>query len=281
MTFGYMLMLVKPGRVFTSLTMRLAVLAQKKVDAGQALAAERAEGLDRQLANLVADFGGKVGRDLDRGALIVEIFGLVGVEAVAVAGHDLARRRGGERTVLVLENAALDLAAANIFLDQDLAVMPKRLGDRLSELLRRPRLADADRRAKARRLDEHRTAELGDDRLKGRLVSPRKTQEARDRQAAVAHETFGDILVHRRGRAEDAGTDIRHARNFRDALDRSILAEGAMQNREDDVDRARQVGRRRIRLRKDGEPPGAARNKDDARSALGNGDRKRAAFKRA
>ena len=61
--------------------------------------------------------------------------------------------------------------AAHIFLDQDLAVMPERLGDRLREFLRRPRLADADRRAETRRLDEHRTAELGVDRLKGRRVA--------------------------------------------------------------------------------------------------------------
>src|ERR1700722_3174169 len=140
-----------------------AVLAQKKVDAGQALAAERAEGLDREFADLVADVGGEVSGDLDRRALLVEIFGLIGVEAVTVAGHDLARRRGGERTVLTFENAALDLAAADIFLDQDLAVVPERLGDRFSELLSRPRLADADRRALARWLDEHRAAKFGDD----------------------------------------------------------------------------------------------------------------------
>src|ERR1700722_11695072 len=77
-----------------------------------------------------------------------------------------------------------------------------------------------------------------------------------------------------------AGTDIGHARNSRDALDCSLLAEGAMQNREDDVDGPRQVVRP-TRLRKDGEPPDAARNKGDARSALGNSDRKRAALERA
>ncbi len=54
-----------------------------------------------------------------------------------------------------------------------------------------------------------------------------------------------------------------------------------MQNREHNVDRTRQVGRGRIRLRKDGEAPGGAWNKDDARSTLGNGARKHAAFEGA
>src|ERR1700677_4044509 len=142
-----------------------AVFAQKKVDAGQALAAECAEGLDRQLANLVAGVRGEISRDLDRRALLVEIFGLIGVEAVAVAGHDLARLRSGERTVLTLEQATIYLAAANILLDQNFAVMLERLDDRVGELLSRPRLADADRRAEARRLEEHRAAKFGDDRL--------------------------------------------------------------------------------------------------------------------
>src|ERR1700733_8157637 len=205
-----------------------AVFAQKKVDAGQALAAERAEGLDRQLANLVADAGGEISRDLDRRALLVEILGLIGVEAVAVAGHDLTRRRGGERTVLASENAAFDLAAANIFLDEDFAIMPETLGDRFGELLSRPCLADADRRAQSRRLDEHRAAKFGGDRIERWRVPLGEAKKARNRQAAVAHQTFGHILVHRNGRAEDAGTDIRHAGNFRCALDRSILAERAV-----------------------------------------------------
>ena len=116
--------------------------------------------------------------------------------------------------------------------------MPERLGDRLSELLLRSRLADADRRAEARGLDEHRPAELGDDRRKRRRVAAAEAEEARNRQAAVSHQTLGDILVHRSRRAEDAGTDIRHACNLGSALDRSILAEGAVQDREHDVDRA-------------------------------------------
>src|SRR5271154_5826220 len=43
----------------------LAVLAQEEIDARQALAAECAEGFDRQLAHLVADVALEVGRGLD------------------------------------------------------------------------------------------------------------------------------------------------------------------------------------------------------------------------
>ena len=116
--------------------------------------------------------------------------------------------------------------------------MPERLGDRLGELLPRPRLADPDRRAETRRLDEHRTAQLGDDSVEGRRVAFDEGEKARDRQSAVAHEPLGDILVHRRRRAQHARADISDAGDFGCALNRAVLAEGPMQDREDDIDHA-------------------------------------------
>ena len=51
MTSGYMLMLVNPAAVLTSLTTSF-VLAQEEVDPRHALAAERTEGCDRNLRTL-------------------------------------------------------------------------------------------------------------------------------------------------------------------------------------------------------------------------------------
>ena len=158
--------------------------------------------------------------------------------------------------------------------------MPERFRDRLREFLRRPRLADADRRAETRRLDEHRTAQLGDDSLKSRRVAIDEGEKARDRQSAVAHEPLGDILVHRRRRAKDARADVRNAGDFGCALDRPVLAERPMQDREDDIDHTRQIGRRPFRLGEDREPPATPRHERHARSALWNGGREPARFKR-
>ncbi len=256
----------------------LAVVAEEEVDPRQALAAERAEGFDRELAHLVAHLARKVGRDFHRRPLLVEVFGLVSVKAVAVARHDFAGRRGDERPVLTLEHPAFDLAAAHIFLDQDLAVVAERLGYGSRELVRRSGLADADRRAEPRGLDEHRAAELGGDPLKGRPISEGEAEGAGDRQAGVAHEALGDVLVHRRGRAEHARADIRDAGDLGQALDRPILAEGPMQDREHHIDRTGEVGRRAVGLGQDREPPRAAGDESDAGPAVRNGGRELAAL---
>ena len=110
-----MLMLVKPGSVLISLMVQLAVGAQEEIYAGEPLATERAERLDRKLAHFVADRLRQVRGHPDLGAVLVEILGLIGVEAVPIARRDLAGQRSKERTALVLENAALDLATAAMY----------------------------------------------------------------------------------------------------------------------------------------------------------------------
>jgi hypothetical protein len=63
---------VGEARQRSDLDDQLAVLAQKEVDAGQALAAQRPERLDRELAHLVAEVAREIGRDLHRGPGSVE-----------------------------------------------------------------------------------------------------------------------------------------------------------------------------------------------------------------
>ena len=46
-----------------------------------------------------------------------------------------------------------------------------------------------------------------------------------------------ELLVHRGGTREDAGTDVGHTGHFEQTLDRAVLAEAAVQDGEDDVHR--------------------------------------------
>src|SRR4029077_20402581 len=128
--------------------------------------------------------------------LLVEIFGLIAIEGVTVRRHDLAGKRNQKRAVFLLEHPAFDLAAAPIFLDEDLAVMSEGLGDRGREFLFRPCLADADRGAEARRFHEDGAAELRNYRVEGRRLAEREALEPRDRKAALAHQALRRILIH-------------------------------------------------------------------------------------
>ena len=64
---------------------------------------------------------------------------------------------------------------------------------------------------------------------------------SRHRDAVVAEHRLEDVLVHAERRAEHAGADVRDAGELEQALHRPVLAERAVQHREDDVD----VGERR------------------------------------
>jgi hypothetical protein len=67
---------------------------------------------------------------------------------------------------------------------------------------------------------------------------PWRSDVARDRDATVAHDGLEDVLVHRECRAEHAGADVGDTGQLEQALHRAVLAEGAVQDREDDVDLA-------------------------------------------
>ena len=84
----------------------------------------------------------------------VDIFGVVGIEAVAFSRHDLARAGDEQAALRILQNGAFDLAALDELLRQELAVMAKALGERVLVVALVRNLADADRRALPRRLDE-------------------------------------------------------------------------------------------------------------------------------
>jgi hypothetical protein len=59
--------------------------------------------------------------------------------------------------------------------------------------------------------------------------------EVDDRQTGVAQDPLLHVLVHSQSRAQDAGADVGDLRQLEESLDRTVLAPGAVQKREDDV----------------------------------------------
>ena len=118
-------------------------------------------------------------------------------------------------------------------LDEHLLVVPARERDRGLELRLVVDLRDPDRRAEARRLDEDGIAERIRD-----LVAEADRVVGRDGDAAVAHHLLEEVLVHRERGAGDARADVRDAGELEQSLDRPVLAERAVEDRQHDVDGA-------------------------------------------
>ncbi len=114
--------------------------------------------------------------------------------------------------------------------------MAKRLLERGGELRGLCDAHDAHRRAEPRGLHEDREPELGDRGLdRGALVAPARVVDAHIgdlREARVCHQVLEDDLVHARGRGEHPGSDVRDVEQLEQALDRAVLAERPVQDRE-------------------------------------------------
>ena len=84
-----------------------------------------------------------------------------------------------------------------------------------------------------------------------------------DREPGVAQQALGDVLVHRRRAGADPGADVGHAGHLEQPLDGAVLAAGAVQDGDDDVDAAEraavverdELAARRVGGQRDG-PPG-------------------------
>ena len=153
------------------------------------------------------------------------------VERVDAAGQRRDRRRH-----TVAEHAALDLHSREELLDEHLLVVPARELHGRHELRLVVHLGDADRGAEPRRLDEDRVAErIGD------LVTEPEREMARDGNAAVAHHLLEQVLVHTERRGGDAGADVRHVGELEQPLHRPVLAEGAVEDRQHDIDGAERL----------------------------------------
>src|SRR5690606_24885147 len=162
------------------------------------------------------------------------------VRAVPDLGED-ARLRGS--AVDTLQDTTLDFAGAfNGRFDDDFRVVALGFLNRLGQLVRLVDLADADAGATAGGLHEHRVAHRRDGLLAGAPIPgplPRPEHgKRRDRQPVRPEHQVGVVLVHRGCAAEHPGADIPYAGELEHALDRAVLAEWAVEEREDNIDLA-------------------------------------------
>ena len=158
------------------------------------------------------------------------------------------KRRDGRRHAIA-EHAALHLHARDELLDEHLLVVAARERDGGFELRLVVHLRDADRRAEPGRLHEDGVAEG----VRRRVAEPDRVV-ARDGDAAVPQDLLEEVLVHREGGGGDSRPDVGDVGQLEQALHRPILAEGPVQDGQNDVDLAERreragLGRHRQRLR--------------------------------
>ena len=234
-----MLIVVKPGIVFTSLTNTSCVCAvQQEIDARHARALRRPVRGDGEPTDLLAQLVRQRRGDV-RHRPVVEVLGFVVVELAR--GHDLAGHR--RLRVVVAEHRHLDLAGVGHGgLDDDLAVELRGEVDGGRQRLRRLRLGDAHARPEVRGLHEHRESEAlrdarGDDVPLCRPLAPGERQVAGHAQPGRGEQDLRDGLVHADGRSQHARAHVRHVGEFEQALHGPVFAVWTVQHGEDHVER--------------------------------------------
>ena len=163
-----------------------------------------------------------------------------------MAGADFPRNRGNG--VIIPQNRTLDLSARNGPFHQNLPVV---FGGGLEAGLEFSTVAgfgNPHGGTEVRRFDKDGIAEFlfhGEQGLaRSRLpFGAADRQIGNDGQAALAEEALHDLLVHAHGGAEHARSHVRDASEFEQSLDGSVLAERAMQDRKDHVERPELAGR--------------------------------------
>ena len=219
----------------------------EEVDPRQALAVERVERAHRQSAQLLLDLGRQVGGQVDLGLLVGEVLGLEVVELVVAARADLGGPAGLGLAVAGAEHAALDLARADHgLLDEHLGVVLEGQLEALADLGGVVDLADADAGAAAGGLGERREAQRLDPREHpGRVGLPLPAghrDAGGDGQPGGGQHDLHEGLVHADRRGEHAGADVAHAGHLEHPLQGAVLAPRAVQQREDHVDLADDLG---------------------------------------
>ena len=162
---------------------------------------------------------------------------------MAFGRHYLAGTRDEQASFHVLQHAAFDLAAADEFFSQQLAIVPEPFGERCLVTLFVGDLANADGGALAGRLDEDRKPERTLDLGEGGRGPGQDRDGSRDRQAGGVQQPLGDILVESSGGAQNAAAGKRHARHLRQPLRGTVLAMETVQDRKQDVDCGEFAGR--------------------------------------
>ena len=143
--------------------------------------------------------------------------------------------------MVIAEHRTLDFARVHRPLDNNLSVVTGRKVKGRGQFLGVADLADTYRRAQVRRLHEERIADFLLDqspRLPRVLLpfAPQHQHPLDDRKARVTKQPFHHVLIHPDRRTQDARAHVGDPGQLQQALDRSVLAEGAVQKRKNDVD---------------------------------------------
>lgn len=98
------------------------------------------------------------------------------------------------------------------------------------------------------RLDEQRQAEAFAQFFKREsgAVGAGQGDERRHRQPGIAQQALGHVFIHADRRAEHAGADERHIGHAQQPLQRAVLPQRAVHDREDDVELAQRAGAARF-----------------------------------
>lgn len=156
-SFGYMLIGVKPGMVVYLVEINRLMLRDEKVNARQPADIEK----PRRALCGVADRGGDISlkpRRDEVGGAVVLVLRFVIVEIASRV--DLAALGNGYLAVGGYENGGLDLPTDNTFLKDHLVVPAERFGDRIVKLIPAGNAGDAHGGAGARGLYENGISQL-------------------------------------------------------------------------------------------------------------------------
>ena len=144
--------------------------------------------------------------------------------------------------VVAVEHGALNLAAHDAGLDDDLRVVTASLLDGGHELLHRIHLGNTEGGTCAGRLHEHGEAQLQHalQNLLAVLVLPLAVGHdlvGADLQAGGLEGNLHEVLIHAQGRGGHAATHVVQVSHLQQTLHGAVLTEGAVQQREHNVHR--------------------------------------------
>ena len=148
----------------------------------------------------------------------------------------------GHLAVVAIEHSALDFAAHNTSLNNDLRVVAACLFNRGHELLHRIHLGNAEGGTGAGRLHKHGEAQLQHalQNLLAVLVLPLAVSDnlvGADLQASRLKSNLHEVLIHTHSGCGHAATHIVQVSHFQQTLHGAVLTEGAVQQREHNVHR--------------------------------------------
>ena len=228
---------MNPGRLFTSFR-RISPLSRSRKKSTRAIPALPAPGRPPGRA---AGSGRSAPPRPVRGDH--QLGGFVHVLRFVIVELGLGNDLAGHRCLglLVAQHRDLDLPSVHRALHQDLGVVSSGLIEAASQLLAAAHLGDSHRGAEAGRLDEGREPDLSQDPLdRGGVTGAELRSADQDsryhREAGGRQQPLGHLLVHLDGGAQHTGAHVGDSGHLEKALERAILAAGAVDDGKDHVE---------------------------------------------